>query len=459
MEIFLYAALGVAIPNTDTLHIHNPPSIDSTRQIIHQLSLVCHRWRNLILATPYLWSFISFNVGYGDNTRILQLSLNRASERSLNVEITDSTSTIYGESDLSERSLDAYRVLLETCTRWKSLRFSILSPSDILNNAPEGIKPQFPLLESLSFDSMVDLDRITFPKDDEHWLLSALLDAPRLTRLVIINPRLLNAVPCHQLTSLEIHRLCGTSERVLQILQACQGLRYLTLNSWFAQSGSLPRAQELKHGNLRHLSISMRGAVHIGTVSLFDSLVLPSLVVLRVVYEPRELNLFWPPQTLIRLIKRSSCILQTLALYVNVTCMLNAFMEALLPEIPTLLYLDITFIAEDRHDELERAIVGLLWQLAVRPSKRSSPSRVAPLLLPKLLEIRIQHSCNRWGVITATKDGLKHLARSRNRANIVALECLGDVLPLVSASHTVWGPPRADYIKRDLVLNMISDSG
>ncbi|KAK7060877.1 hypothetical protein VNI00_000610 [Paramarasmius palmivorus] len=453
LEIFLYAVFGATTSKegpscAEHDHLpfnhrspHNTPLIHTTREALKDLARVCLGWHNLILSAPYLRSFVSFDVYEGENIDALRVLLERAAERPFNIELTDLKCVNYPDSDPFE-AWEAYDTFLETSRMWKSLRFALIGQSFMFNEPPKGADPSFPLLESLVVDRLVRPGNVLPYDDTSHWFFGALRDAKRLTTIQIQDPFLLDIVSCHQLTSLEIHVLNCTFERIVQILQTCQNLDRLVLNSWTAQSNNEPQIEVLRHERLHHLSISVRGKIHESITSLFDSLILPSLTELQVMYEPRELEQSYSSHALIGMLQRSACILKALTAYVNVVSMLETFVSDLLPGIPSVSYLDVTFVSEDRDEDLEYAVVRLLWSLAVRRSNRSPSSPVKAVLLPQLLDIRIRHSSTCTDVVTATDGGLEHLASSRSWDNLVALGCHGNVLPLVTTSQVIWRPPK-----------------
>ncbi|KAK7029366.1 hypothetical protein VNI00_014620 [Paramarasmius palmivorus] len=342
--------------DNDALHNTTAAPFRSIRQIL-RLSLICHRLRDIIHSTPSLWSTISLNIRRANATPILQLILQRALCHPLNIEITDTRSALHGEDTQVQSNHEHVRLLLGAAQRWRSLRLLLGTSWDIFKEPEGALSPAFPLLESLRLDHVFDLER-RLNNQTPHWLRDGLQSAPRLTTLITRNAAVLDILPCHQLTSLEIRYLSGTPERVAQILQTCPNLTALSLDCWLAKRATHDQ---------------------------------------------------------------------------------------------------VNFISEDRDDDLERAVVGFLWKLAVRPSKRAS--RAMTVFLPKLLGIKLRHSSSSEGVMNAAQDGLKHLASSRSRANLEALGCLGDILPLVSTQLTSERDMRLRLPDRDYIdLTMLSDS-
>ncbi|KAJ7288063.1 hypothetical protein C8J57DRAFT_505693 [Mycena rebaudengoi] len=256
------------------------------------LCQICRSWRNLALATPYLWSSLfvttsSNGQGLRPRIELIQLWLARSSAHPLSFSLDLDILSDYNPKEV----LDLFSGHL---SRWKKVKISL--PARTLDLRLGGADtPQLEQLYLRCYQT-VDVD-------------VTLTSAPRLRNLfwAIGKSPFATQIPWSQLTSLSIiPRL--TLQEVLYVFQHCPILEWCSL--LHVDHSQLPEMALISE--LRQLTtLSLRSIVDASTIALaFSSLILPVLRDLAI----RVIGSHWPHASFMSLLLRSQCSLTALRL-------------------------------------------------------------------------------------------------------------------------------------------------
>lgn len=257
------------------------------------LGQVCWHWRELVLATPSLWSSVSINIPKRFHISLTKFWLSRAGECPISFRVNQSLNPSKEENEATQEILS---ILLCLSHRWR--RVDLFFSSQGIQYPLESLADlSIPLLEDVSLDFLSMRNEHSV---DRIW--HKFHSAPRLQRLYwhSLNKELPSHAPWARLKFLRV-KLAIHVDVLLDSLQACQALETLDVDVISALT-PLTLLRSLTLEKLRTLKITFKTGVHY----LYDYLNAPSLTCMVVehqygVEQPRKCQSFQ------KFLERSCC--------------------------------------------------------------------------------------------------------------------------------------------------------
>ncbi|KAF8966867.1 hypothetical protein BDZ97DRAFT_584848 [Flammula alnicola] len=265
------------------------------------LGQVCRYWRDLALGIPALWSTIYIYYPMKTQVYLTKLWLKRSGDYCpLNLTMKEV------EPEYPEDDQNAFREMMDAFTepsrirRWKKIDFQFPWDEGLcirsFLSALQQDKMDFPVLESAALKFHDDenigwaiCDHPERPDEgiylDEIWQLlhkAASLRSVNWDRLYEIIP---DHPPWSQLTSIRIEEIGTFPIKILDALQYCENLQFLSVLSIQGYGEYRARSEEsvIRHGMLHTLIIETRGSNE-DQKSLFEIVELPALQTLTIGY-------------------------------------------------------------------------------------------------------------------------------------------------------------------------------
>ena len=318
---------------------------------------ICSRWRDVAWSTPLLWNTILLHVSrkYDGQVQLLGDRLLNAKSAPLSIRL------ILDEDEDEDDILCAFEAIMRTLITRSN--YWLTFDSDLLPQCHHVLKNiDFPMLTSVSLQST---NIISTPN-----ISGMFLTAPKLVDVSLIhyNPKVL--LPWEQVRRLRIELSSGTE--CLEALRQSPNLQECHIECIHSTVSFISKT--IIHTQLKVLDVmsSSRDA----SVSLFDSISLPSLSNLRIRCNGTNRLL----SSITSLVIRSSCNLERFTIEFTFD---DADLISCLEAIPSLTHLDLIY-----HDlGLEGLDVGLTKHLVASLDPLSNSSQ---LLLPNLQYFKYQ---------------------------------------------------------------------
>ncbi|KAK1233295.1 hypothetical protein PQX77_003548 [Marasmius sp. AFHP31] len=216
-DIFVYACEGNKLTPSSSL-------------AVILLSTICGRWRNVVLTTPRLWSFLEIDLGtWKEKADHLVSSITLFMERSKACPLDITCAFPADESGTNEWIASVFDAMSRSCARWRSVSFSLPAHITLPNHLFLNLRGQdFPLLQYLQIrqksESKAD-GPVTNPD-----IFSGVFDVATSLRTLDVETSFMSDIrlPHHQITRLTIFR--QWSAKCLAFLRLFQQLQELRLH-------------------------------------------------------------------------------------------------------------------------------------------------------------------------------------------------------------------------------------